>query len=995
MSTRQRGVLGVLFFFLAPVLSIQNVCAQSDDPGHNDTTAAVAAESGQQISGDGGDDVRQEEGAGEAPAGESESLLRIPAGIIFGEFRKEDGPFLIEGSIIVPSGQTLKFGPGCTIYIGGEYSTITIFGQLKALGTRDEPIEFCSAKKKPNPWDWDRIYCRSRSRSSFRNCIVRHANYGIFVENGVAKIEECLFETNSLHACVVKNSEVTIRNSTLQNGHVCALYCLPGASVRAESLTVRDNITGVGCTNLSSLNMRGGTITRNTNGVAVREGALVDIIATDITRNNNGVVTFSPIPKKVQEMVYGNIVDTRLLSSEDDQHYFKEPERVKSIVLPKAKSEIKVDDTFKPGFSAMSVPREPTASFIGNVTVGFKYYDPLSRFHPEQRDTFLTFEDTTVRADLMPAELYQEEPEDTTIKKKKNPQNRYPGEQSDKFYAGLQPDVQVFMSGKRAGADVNMLMDVAGDQWVPFRKNIFNLSMNYSDQSLVLGDFFENSSETSIYGRQMTGLKYSGTFVEMGRGVDRLGFKLAAGESEVPKDTGDNEIDLYNEVVDSGMAVRQQLTYVAEISIKPTYYSKINVKGLIAKDQTYKPLFRDPITGSDITQPIQAQTGCIDGEITLLKGMLTLMGEIDMGTHDTLSDSTDVVWYNPEINSAIAKVFRSIPTARNYAVSLGARTLVKGFDIDTRVTQIGDNYFSAGNPYLQTDRRYLDLGVEKTIIENLSANAAYSYERSSRSNSFNVKAMTASPLDRNRLALEGKYSLGRNKPGFELSYTADFQNQQDVDYRTDTLVQRVLNDDGDTVITEEYSSVPEEYGYRKFKNVVGIEGKQRLKNGIDYSLKYQFLWDNDFTGYIDPEDMNKEDGTQHQVRGRFGFKIKRRVRNKISFKVAMKDEVRNSLKGLSYKVGDDVTVYIIPRKLRCTLRGEFNNRRDSEYDDDGNKRVATVIRFYGVEGEVKYSLTSKLSLSVMARYENSYDESYGSAENYSVTIGGIHVMYLF
>ncbi len=32
--------------------------------------------------------------------------VEIPAGVMFGKFEKENGPFLITGSIIVPSGQT-------------------------------------------------------------------------------------------------------------------------------------------------------------------------------------------------------------------------------------------------------------------------------------------------------------------------------------------------------------------------------------------------------------------------------------------------------------------------------------------------------------------------------------------------------------------------------------------------------------------------------------------------------------------------------------------------------------------------------------------------------------------------------------------------------------------------------------------------------------------------------------------------------------------------
>jgi hypothetical protein len=225
--------------------------------------------------------------------------VEIPAGIMFGKFEKESGPFLIIGSIIVPSGQSLEFGPGCKVYIGGNYSTITVFGQLIAKGTADDPVIFQSAKAKPNPWDWDRIYCRSRNRSIFEHCVIRHSNYGICVENGSVSIGHCLFERNSLHGLVVRNSSVILNNTTFTKGHVLAVFCQEGAQVQAESLTVTDNITGLACTEKSDFSLKGGSISRNTNGLAVLKGSSVSILAADITQNKIGLVSQMQIPKNL------------------------------------------------------------------------------------------------------------------------------------------------------------------------------------------------------------------------------------------------------------------------------------------------------------------------------------------------------------------------------------------------------------------------------------------------------------------------------------------------------------------------------------------------------------------------------------------------------------------------------------------------------------------------------------------------------------------------
>ena len=76
---------------------------------------------------------------------EAAKAIEIPGGVLFGEFSKEDGPFLLKGSVIVPSGQSLVFKPGCKIFMGGKYPTITVFGQMTAKGTSDEPVVFQSA----------------------------------------------------------------------------------------------------------------------------------------------------------------------------------------------------------------------------------------------------------------------------------------------------------------------------------------------------------------------------------------------------------------------------------------------------------------------------------------------------------------------------------------------------------------------------------------------------------------------------------------------------------------------------------------------------------------------------------------------------------------------------------------------------------------------------------------------------------------------------------
>ena len=878
--------------------------------------------------------------------------LEIPSGVMFGKFEKENGPFLITGSIIVPSGQSLEFGPGCKIYIGGNYTTITVFGQIIAKGTKEDPIVFQSAKLSPNPWDWDRIYCRSRNQSVFEHCIIKHSNYGICVENGPVAINRCFFEKNSLHGLVVKNSTVTLSKTTFSQGHVLAIFCEAGANVQAESLTISGNITGLACEDKSEFTLIGGAIINNVNGIVVLQGASVSIVAADITQNKIGIVSRRQIPKKTSEMVFANALDVKLADDNELASLLKPPEAVASIMLPKSSAEAAVKEDFKAGFSAIKAPKEVNNGFIGNVTAGFKFFMPKSQ---SVRDTFAL-------------------------------QSRYPGEDAPGLLDKIQPDLQVFATGKNGDATINLLIDAYGNQWTGLRRNMTSLTVNYSDQSVVIGDFYENFSETSINGRKLTGVKFSGNYLDMGRGVKQLGVEAAFGQSEMPKEAGGHELDLYNQIVDTGMSIRQQLTYVAAVSYKPNLISVVDVKGIIARDQGYNT-FIGGLVVDDPKAPglIEAQTGCIDGKIDLLGGKLSLVAEIDMGHHDTLIDSTHpeeipkIAWYDPQIPEAVSHVFGVIASGNNYSGTMGAKGILSGYDLNASYTQIGPQYFSAGNPYLEIDRRVLSLSTEKEYSPQLSGNGNYVYQRRT--------IHGPSPTDDHTVMINVKDALGEKLPELAFGYTFNLETSDN----TENVSVPIIDINGDTL---KDSSAAMTYKTDDMKNIFSLEGKQQFANGIDYSLRYQFLWEDDFSKYANPADMNKRSGTQHQVSAWVGFKIGKLLRDKIMVRVAKQDRVEDSLNGLSYKFSDDARFTLIPRKLSLNVKGEYFKRVDNKFNTTIDAKRDEITRMAAIEAEVKYSFTARLSVAALGRYEQNYDTE-TITDNYKIPIFGLHVTYLF
>ena len=920
------------------------------------------------------------------------TAVEIPGGVLFGKFAEEDGPFLLTGSVIVPSGQTLEFGPGVEIYVGGKYTTITVFGRILAKGTPEAPIVFQSANENPNPWDWDRIYCRSRSRSVFENCIVRHSNYGIFVENGAVSIERCTFERNSLHGLVVKNSDVRISKSRFRGGHVLALLCQAGAGVRAESLWVADNITGVACEDKARFDLRGGVIKKNKNGMAVRGGASVNIVAADITQNRIGVAVEKEIPRNMAEMVYKNGLNFQIVDSGEMTELLKPPEGVKSIVLPKTRTAIHISDEFKAGFAALQAPREATASFVGNVGFGMKYYRPDSHHHP--KDT-----DSSGRGDTT---YYQ---------------TRYLGEQrivqgkDSYWYDGLQPEVTFFAQGKRDAMDVNLNGDLYYNSWVEGQtlidglgKNSLNLSVNYGDHALQFGDFYESISETSMSGRKITGFKYNAGFVEMGRGNKRIEVKLLGGESEAPRDAGDNDQYRPGEAIDSGMALRQQLTYVAHVGIRPTLNSSIGVRGIIAHDQDRESLFGAMLRDTGAPRPVSAYTGCIEGRVVFLDGKLEVGAELDMGTHDTVEsqDYDDLAWYRPHMGEAVANVFRAIrPDSNNYALALDVQGLFEGYDLRAAYMEIAERFFSAGNPYIEPDRRVVTLCGEKQFTEQWFGSAGYEFEQRSASNT--LPRDGEKPTFGNEFKLGVKYAFGEGLLTVKGDYTILLENGEE---REELEYTEVAEGGTDEVEVRKMLDL----NPFEIRTTLGLETQQRFSNGIDYSVKYRLVRDNDVTKYdvtttgdaipefYRNEMKDMEDGWDHTVTGRFGFKIKRRLRNKTVVKVRFETEVDDSMESLEYKISDDLCFSIVPRKLTLNLKGEYGSECEERYEttDSGvpvYRKIDAMLA--GIEATLKYVITSKWSVSLMGRYENSEDEGESSADNYTVIIGGFNMTYLF
>jgi hypothetical protein len=173
---------------------------------------------------------------------------------------------------------------------------------------------------------------------------------------------------------------------------------------------------------------------------------------------------------------------------------------------------------------------------------------------------------------------------------------------------------------------------------------------------------------------------------------------------------------------------------------------------------------------------------------------------------------------------------------------------------------------------------------------------------------------------------------------------------------------------------------------------IGTEVKQNFSNGINYSIKYKYVFKNDFStdDIIEVEDL--DDADENSVTGRFGFKVKKMIRNKTTVKIKYQTEKDDNKRKFDYKISDDLHINIIPRKLSLIIKGEYRNQNEKS-DSDLSEGITVEQKM--VQAELKYSFTSRVSGILMGKYEKYDDENEGSTENYIVKIGGLHLTYLF
>jgi len=239
------------------------------------------------------------------------------SGAVSGVWDSTGSPYYVTDSICVPSGDSLRIGPGVEVIFQGHYKfCVDSAAVLKAIGTAEDSIIF-TAEDTANWWqglkfwksstDCELSHCRI-SRSDLAGILVKEGRVeilhsrvsgnkwirggGVNVENSVLRIEHCAINDNSTQGSYgsgigggiyAANSEIEINCSVLNENRVGSRETGKGGCVYADNC----QISFLSCEFKSNLAKGSDASCEGSNGGDACGGCLYLTGNTDVTIKNS------------------------------------------------------------------------------------------------------------------------------------------------------------------------------------------------------------------------------------------------------------------------------------------------------------------------------------------------------------------------------------------------------------------------------------------------------------------------------------------------------------------------------------------------------------------------------------------------------------------------------------------------------------------------------------------------------------------------------------
>jgi len=250
----------------------------------------------------------------------------IPAGPVSGEWTEQGNPYVIEGDVVIPEGQTLTIAAKVNVYFSGHYK-FTVNGTLEAVAAEKKgllqhfmrkedgySIHFTS-DPSTNPTGWGGIrFVHASKDCALGNCVIEHGQAtgegadgmggAIYVEDSSPDIANCLIRDNSATGSgggiAFVNSKVDVANCSVANnsaGKMGGGVFVSGGTVDLANISISKNTGGgLACVSGAKVSVANCEISGNKGvergGGIYANGASVDVANASISGNENGGAAF-------------------------------------------------------------------------------------------------------------------------------------------------------------------------------------------------------------------------------------------------------------------------------------------------------------------------------------------------------------------------------------------------------------------------------------------------------------------------------------------------------------------------------------------------------------------------------------------------------------------------------------------------------------------------------------------------------------------------------
>lgn len=242
-------------------------------------------------------------------------------------------PYWIEGNLTVDYGNTLTIDPGVEVRFRGYYSFF-VEGELSAVGTESDMIQFTSDSSSPGLANWNQVQFNTTGRGVIENCSFSYGSRGIYLVecSGIRIINsivlymgyECIGSSYAVNTTIIgceighsmnraismyDSINTTILYNSVYNHYWWSIYLRDSENNTVCYNEIYNNDDGIHLHKAHNTTIMYNTI-RDNNGTAFHSSGSenVKFNENEIYRNGEGVSSINDFSEMLNNTIYNNRV---------------------------------------------------------------------------------------------------------------------------------------------------------------------------------------------------------------------------------------------------------------------------------------------------------------------------------------------------------------------------------------------------------------------------------------------------------------------------------------------------------------------------------------------------------------------------------------------------------------------------------------------------------------------------------------------------------------